>query len=103
MMEVEFIYKGKNINIPCNKNEQMKNICQKFINKEQIDKNLIYYLYNGNKINEELTLEKIVNDKNINNIKILVNLVNEEDLNKCNLIKSKNIICPECKENIKLK
>ena len=102
MAEVEFIYNGININIPCNNNDKMKDICSKFINKAQIDKNSIYYLYNGDKINEELTFDKIVNDKNINKIKILVYLINEE-LNKNNIIKSKNIICPECKENIRIK
>ena len=54
----------------------MKDICDKFINKTEIDKNLIYYLYNGDKINEELSLEKIINDKNISKIKILVNTIN---------------------------
>ena len=102
MAEVEFIYKGGNINIHCNKNDKMKDICDKFINKTQIDKNSIYYLYNGDKINEELTFENIVNDNNINKIKILVNLINEE-LNKNNLVKSNNIICPECKESIRIK
>ena len=95
MAEVEFIYNGGNINIHCNKNDKMKEIFEKFINKVQIDRNRIYYLYNGELINEELTFDKIVNDKNINKIKILVYLINEE-LNKNNLVKSNKIICPEC-------
>ena len=57
MADVEFIYNGININIPCDKKDKMKDICEKFINKTQIDKNLVYYLYNGDKIKEELTLE----------------------------------------------
>jgi len=102
MAEVEFIYNGININIPCDKKDKMKDICEKFINKAQIDKNLVYYLYNGDKINEELTLEQIINNNNINKIKILVNLINEE-INKNTIIRSKNIICPECKESIRIK
>ena len=102
MAEVEFIYKGISINIVCNKNEKMKDIFERFINEAKANKNLIYYLYNGNKVNEELTLEQIINDININKIKILVSLINEE-VNKNIFIKSKNIICPECKENIRLK
>ena len=102
MAEVEFIYKGTNIIIHCNKNDKMKEICEKFINKAQIDKSSIFYLYNGDKINEELTFENIVNDNNINRIKILANLIDEE-LNKNKIIKSKNIICPICKENIGIK
>ena len=102
MVEVDFIYYGININIPCDKKDKIKDICEKFINKAQIDKNLVYYLYNGDKINEELTLEQIINNNNINKIKILVNLINEE-INKNTIIRSKNIICPECKENIRIK
>jgi len=102
MAEVEFIYKGISINIVCNKNEKMKDICGRFINEAKANKNLIYYLYNGSKINEELTLENIINNRNINKIKILANLINEEIRNSI-LIKSKDIICPECKENIRIK
>jgi len=105
MAEVEFIYEEKNINIYCNKDDKMKDICEKFIHKSQIDKNSIYYLYNGDKINEELTFEKITNDNNINKITILVaDSINEElNNNNNNLIESKNIICPICHDNIRIK
>ena len=106
MAEVDFIYKGNIINIQCNSNDKMKDIFQKFIIKAQINNNqLLYYLYQGNKINEDLTFEQIIssNDKEYNKIKILVNIINEND-NKINtLIKSKYIICPKCKENIRFK
>ena len=102
MTEVEFIYNEGIINLHCKKNDKMKDICDKFKNKSQIDKNSIYYLYNGDKINEELTFEKLVNNDNINKISILVNLIDDE-INRNNIIKSKNIICPECKENIRIK
>ena len=39
---------------------------------------------------------------NVNDIKILVNKINEENKNS-HLIKSKEIICPECKEKIMIK
>ena len=61
MTEVEFIYKGTSINITCNKNEKMKDISERFINEAKVNKDLIYYLYNGGKVNEELTLEQIIN------------------------------------------
>ena len=78
----------------------MKNIFNKFIIKTQIDNNLVYYLYKGNRINEELEIEKLNED--INNIKIIVNKINEENKNN-NIIKSKDIICPKCKEKILIK
>jgi len=43
MAEVEFIYNGGNIIIHCNKNDKMKGIFEKFVNKVQIDRNKIYY------------------------------------------------------------
>ena len=102
MAEVEFIYNGDNIIIHCNKNHTMKDIFKKFINKSKVEKNSIIFLYNGDKIIEELTLENTIKDKNINKIKILVELINDNKKRK-NIIKSKNIICPECKENIRIK
>ena len=106
MAEIDFIYKGNIINIQCNSNDKMKDIFQKFIIKAQINNNqLLYYLYQGNKINEDLIFEQIIysNDKEYNKIKILVNIINEND-NKINsLIKLKYIICPICKEILDLK
>ena len=100
MAEIIFLYEGQNIKVQCNKNEKMKDIFNKFIMKTQIDNNSVYYLYKGNKINEELEIEKLNED--INNIKIIVNKINEENKNN-NIIKSKDIICPECKEKILIK
>ena len=92
MAEVEFIYNGGNINIHCNKNDKMKEIFEKFINKVQIDRNKIYFLYNEEKINkEELKFEELVKNNNINKIKILVNLISDR-INKKNITKSNNII-----------
>ena len=100
MAEIIFLYEGQYIKVQCNKNEKMKDIINKFIIKAQIDNNSVYYLYKGNKINEELEIEKL--NEEINNIKIIVNKINEENKNN-NIIKSKDIICPECKEKILIK
>ena len=89
MAEIIFIYEGQYIKVQCNKNEKMKDIFNKFIKKVQIDdNNSIYYLYKGSIINEELELEKIIEEEYINNIKILVNKINQENKNN-NIIKSK--------------
>ena len=98
MTQIEFLYQGRNTIIQCNINEKMKDIIKKYIIKEGIDKNSIYFLYSGNKINEELILKEIIGKNNdINKIKILVNKIeNLEDKDK--IIKSNNIICPICGE-----
>ena len=100
MMQVKFSYKGNIIPIQCNKNEKLKEICNKMETK--IENNSVYYKFKGNKINKELKLKEIIEkDEDINDINILVNSIDE--INKNDLIKSKFIICPECKENIRIK
>jgi len=99
-IQVKFLYKGGIILIQCNKNEKLKEIINKF--ELKIGNNSVYYMYKGKIINKELKLEEIINEyDDINNINILVISIDEKNSNY--LIKSKYIICPECKENIKFK
>ena len=99
MIQVKFLYKGSIIPIQCNKNDNLKEIFNKL--EIKIENNSVYYIYKGNQINKELKLEEIIGEDDINNINILVNSIDE--INKNNLIKSKHIICPECKENMRIK
>ena len=101
MIEIKFSYEGKSIPIQCNKNEKMKDIFNKIEIKLKIENNSVYYLYKGNKINKELKLEEIIKEDNINNIIILINSL--EKINNNNIIKSKFVKCPECKENTRIK
>ena len=104
MSEVEFIFNGVKTTIQCKPNEKMKLICQKFKDKAKIDTNDIFYFYDGKVgINEELTFEQTLNaeDKKRNKMNILV-YESEMEVKEKDIIKSKNIICPECKENIKM-
>ena len=78
------------------KNEYMKEIFMKYAIKIGKEINNIYFLANGNKINEELKLEEM---KNINNILVYEIKDEEQDKNKNNKIQSKEIICPICSEN----
>ena len=105
MASIEFIYNGNNIVIQCDINDKMKEIINKYILKAAIDKNSVIFLYSGNIIDEELKLSEIIEkdkkDKK-EKIKILVNSLDNINNNK-SIIKSKYIICPKCKENIKYK
>ena len=92
---------GKNTTIQCNLNDKMKDIFNKFGRKVNKDINLLYFLYGGKILNEELTLEENINKDDINKINIIVNDINKEE-EKENIIKSKEIICPICKECIKM-
>ena len=99
MSEVIFSYKGNQTRIQCDENEKMKNICIRFSIKLNIDINKLYFLYNGDKLNEELKLIDITKGIDKKEIIILVNDINEI-IKKENIISSKEIICPICKENI---
>ena len=99
---VTFTYKCQNITIQCNKSDKMKDIIDKFITKTQIDKNSVYYLYNGTLIiNEDLEVGKVIKDENKNEI-IVYNLSSDNNNNN-SIIISKDIICPKCKEKAIIK
>ena len=104
MTQVEFSYNGVSTIVQCNLNEKMKDIFQKFKEKAQVGNKNIFYSYDGKVgINEESTFEEVANseDKRRNKMNVIV-FENEFEVQKEEKIKSKNIICPECKENIKI-
>ena len=102
MLKIIFNYKGKEVTIQSSLDKLMKDIFQAFSLKSEIDDiNKIYFIYNGNKINEEINCNILINeeDRNRNIMNILVYDKNETIINEKNY-QSKEIICPECKENI---
>ena len=60
---LNFIFEQIEIKIQCQKNEYMREIFKKFAIKIGKDINNLYFLANGNKVNEELKLEEIKNLK----------------------------------------
>ena len=106
MASVEFQYNGTMTVIQCQENQKMKEICNNFITKSKIKENEIYYFYDGKaglQFNQELTFIQMANslDKTRKKMSILVYDINNNDENKSK-IKSKNIICPKCNEDIKM-
>ena len=103
MAKVIFNYKGIETEIQCNINDKIKDIFKKYETKIGKDISKLYFIYNGNKINDNLNLKEIINeeDKRRNIMNILVN-ENNEIIIKENKI-SKEIICTKCNENILIK
>ena len=104
MSQVDFIYKTITTTIECNKNEKMKDICQKFASKVNIDINSINFLYEGIQIKEDLTFEKLFNiyNRNQNKMVVIVNLKNQEDKTlTTSKMKYNDLICNECKKTNK--
>ena len=107
MVEVLFIYEGSNDTIiQCDINDKMKDIIKKFenkINNEGNNENNInlLYIYNGSKINPELTFNEQANELDKNRKKMnIITLKDEDSSDITKKIRSEDIICPECKENI---
>ena len=105
--QIELSYDGVNTIIQCRADEKLKDIFQNFKFKVKAENKILIYMYNGITIqNEELTFNEIANseDKKRNKMNILVvegegrPVPSPQDY----IIKSNNIICPQCKEDIKL-
>ena len=106
MTTIIFQYDGRSIDIQCTKEEKLRNICQGFINKALInDKNSVYYIYEGNQVNLDLTLNELLgnNNSNIDDINILVKKVEEPNPTEKVFYTPKFIICPQCGENARIK
>ena len=103
-IEIEFTYDGVPIIIQCGKDIKMKEIYKSFKIKAKLEGKQLIYLYNGRNLeNNELVFNEIANqvDKNRNKMNILV-IEDEGQLpHQNNIIKSKKIVCPVCKEDIK--
>ena len=106
LYEIEFIYEGKTTNMEFNSDEKMRDIFKKFENKSSLTNKKLFYLHGGNLINEDMILDKIIDKtrklKNKISIYVYEDKESNSKLDNKSPIKPKIIICPECKENIKL-
>ena len=106
MAAIEFIFETVKTVIPCNINDKLKDIINKFINKTEKDINSLYIIYNSKTLTKELTEStffQIANsiDKERKKMVLLVYKINSEN-ERNRMIKSKDIICPKCGENIRI-
>ena len=107
MAKVIFYYNGDNIEIQCNLDEKMGEVCKNFCTKISLEKNNLFFLYSanaGSQFNEELTFEQMANslDKERKSMNILVQEINRSTFDNNSFVKSKHIICPICFECIKM-
>ena len=78
MSSIIVLYQGEEVIIPCNKDEKLKEILKRFALKANVEINEIYFVYNGNKVNEELKFDELANgeDKERNKMNVLANEIN---------------------------
>ena len=97
---------GRIVTIQTNKNEKMDNIISRLSIKTNSDLSSSTFLYSGGQLKRNLTLENVSNniDKERKRMDILV--ISQNDMNDDNdskdSIKSKEIICNDCKELCKI-
>ena len=103
MSQIEFVYNGVVTIIQCNPNEKFNDIEQKLSTKIDINLNSVYYLYSGKVIdNKKQTFLEMANniDKERKQMNIQIfDMEQKEDKTENSLIKSSQIICPECGNN----
>ena len=107
-IEVIFIYKSAKTIIQCQLNDIMKDIINKFKIKVTINNDNLLFLFGGELVNKEILLKDLIKDLNSKNDKITLIVYDMEDdlKNKTKnetKKKSKNVICPKCKELCLLK
>jgi hypothetical protein len=101
-VKIGFLFNGKKKTIEAGREEYMEDIFKKYSLEIKIEINNLFFLYNGNKIEEKIKLEEIINKNQIKDeIKILVFAIEDDD-NKDYIKQSKQIICLKCKEICKI-
>ena len=106
MVNIEFNFNQKIINIQANLDEPFKIAVDKYIQKASIDPTSVYFLANGKILNLKQTIKSQMTEINKKNKKlsVLVTLIaNDKNYDENVIIKSKDIICPKCYEPCRLK
>ena len=62
---VKFTFEQKNVIIQCSTDDNMKDICQKYANKMELDINSLIFLYAGGNLNFQLSFKEQVNELDI--------------------------------------
>ena len=90
MSKIIFNYKRTETSISCKKQEKIKDICKRYLSENNLDENKIFFLYNGNIVNEELTFQQLINssDNDLNSIKLIVLDKDTKDYIKLNVNKN---------------
>ena len=101
MFKIIFNYEGNNVTILSNSNDKIKKSIESLLNKINIESKNLYFLDNGKLLDTDLTINQISNsdDKNREEMFILVQDISNSTI-KIRKPKTKEVICPTCKENI---
>ena len=96
MSTAEFYYQNYRIFIYCREEEKMNTICRNYCFKIQLDINLVDFIYDGKKVDFDLTFAELINENDKPSKKMKIIVIQKS------LIKSSNLVCPECREIISI-
>ena len=101
-VQVIISFNGAETNMQCKSDEKFEEICKRFANKMLTDINNLSFVYNGNTINKDLNFIQHANeeDKKRNVMNVFAFDISSDPVANENIVNSKEIICPICKENI---
>ena len=101
MVEIEFDYKQEKLKIQVNLEDKFENAIQKLKFKIKKENEDLCFLSKGKNVNKDEIIQNIMNEseKQSKTIKILVFDLDTPIPENTNMVKSKDIICPECKES----
>ena len=95
MYKVEFNYHEYIREAECDYDETLRSICKRYTKKVLLDINSLHFLYLGKEINLDLNFSQIASE--FDKIrKIIEIVVVDRNIGELNMIKSSEIICPEC-------
>ena len=99
MVEIEFNYQQTKIVIQSFLTDTLQVAINKFIEKSKLNLNNIYFLSNGKNVKKTDKIESIISNLEWKNKKMVILVVDiSTTTTKIKSIKSKDIICPKCKE-----
>ena len=96
-LKIKYIFDGNKQDFQCKYKEKIKDINKKNWSKINQKNKKVIFFYNGIELDEELTIEEIINEKDKQNNQIVIHLFEVCDINA---IKIKEVSCPECSGNI---
>ena len=102
MVTIEFEFESQNFTIQGNASDPFKKIINSFCHKVSVDSNELDFLVNGMIIDPEKTVGNYLKKSNEGKMHVAVTRKHKED-NQDIIEKSKDIICPQCKEPCKIK
>ena len=101
MVEIEFNFNQLITNIQAKLDDPFQDVIDKYMQKSLLQSGSVSFLANGKVINPNQSVESHMSNLNKENkkMKIIVTMIENVDPNKEQVIaKSKDIICPQCKE-----